>query len=149
MKIAHSTRGQTLLELIVAIAVVALVVTGLIVAVTASLHYGQNSKLSSQALKYAQEGIELTREKRDTSPWDTFLALGAVNSNAWCVDKNRVWTGTESTCAVNIDNVFTRTVTLTWNDPIMHVESLVEWTSGNQTNQKQSILLETFLTEWR
>lgn len=60
-----SERGQTLLELIVVIAVVVMVVGALVFATIASLRNAQFAKNQAQATKLAQEGIERVRSIRD------------------------------------------------------------------------------------
>jgi len=124
----HYSRGQTLLELVIAIGVVAVIITGLVVAATSSLRFGQESRLRSSAVKYAQEAIELARQMRDTQSWDTFMS----------------YTGSGS--QIEMRGPFTRTVTFTWNDPIMTVQSNVSWAVGAS---QQTTQLQTYLTQWR
>ena len=61
----QSQSGQTLIELIVVIAVSVIVVGALVFAIIASLRNAQFSKNQSQATKLAQEGIEKVRSIRD------------------------------------------------------------------------------------
>lgn len=138
----HFLSGQTLLELIVTIGVVAIIVTGLVVAVTSSLRFGQSSRLRSQSVQYAQEGIELVRKIRDTQPWDTLMTYAG---KSWCLDSSGTWTADTGSCPL-IDGAFTRRVSLTWNDPLMNVVSSVQWTEGSS---QQSMELQTYLTQWR
>lgn len=58
-------RGQTLIELVVVISVIALVVGSLVFATIASLRNAQFSKNQAQATKLAQEGLEKVRSSRD------------------------------------------------------------------------------------
>lgn len=140
-----STRGQTLVEVIVAIGVVVLLVTGLIVGTSVTLKASQYGKTRSLAVKYAQEAVELARNIRDNG-WSTFLAYGGVVPVSWCLNKSGVWTAMSGSCPLNIDNFYTRTVTFTWNDPRMKVDVQVSWTDGVKT---YTTPLSTYVTQWR
>jgi len=72
-------QGQSLVEMIVVIGVVVLLTTGIVVGTTTSLSRSETSETRSQALSYAQEGIELARGLRDAG-WNTFTALGNPQS---------------------------------------------------------------------
>ncbi len=61
----YSERGQTLLEMVVVIAVALLVISALTFATIASLRNSQFAKNQSQATKLAQGGIEKVRALRD------------------------------------------------------------------------------------
>lgn len=58
-------RGQSLLELVVVISIIAMVVGSLVFATIASLRNAQFSKNQSLATKLAQEGLEKVRSLRD------------------------------------------------------------------------------------
>ncbi len=60
-----SVKGQTLLELVVVIAVIVVVISALTFATISSLRNAQFSKNQAQATKLAQEGLELMRTGRD------------------------------------------------------------------------------------
>ena len=79
------SRGQTLLELVVSVGVVAFVVLGLVAAVTSSLRFGQSSRSRSSAVKFAQEGMERTRGLRDGKPWNEFLTYADTSAKVWCI----------------------------------------------------------------
>jgi type II secretory pathway pseudopilin PulG len=61
----NSQKGQSLLELIVVIAVAVIVIGALVFATFSSLRNSQFAKNQSQATKLAQEGIEQVRTFRD------------------------------------------------------------------------------------
>jgi len=145
MKNREKSRGQTLLELIISIGVVVFVMLGLVVAVTSSLRFSQASRNRSRAVKYAQEAIEITRQLRDANLWDTFLGYSGMTSKVWCLSKERVWTIEDGNCAP-LDGIFSRNVTLTWDDPIVRVQADVSWQDGNRVLHSQ---LDTYLTQWK
>lgn len=60
-----SEKGQTLLELVVVIAVIVIVVGALVFATVASLRNASFAKNQTQATKLAQEGLEKIRSLRD------------------------------------------------------------------------------------
>ncbi|MBP9814662.1 prepilin-type N-terminal cleavage/methylation domain-containing protein [Candidatus Woesebacteria bacterium] len=140
-----SQRGQTLLELIISIGVVVFVMLGLVVAVTSSLRFSQASRNRSRAVKYAQEAIEITRQLRDANLWDTFLGYTNMTSKVWCLSKERVWTVEDGNCTP-LDGVYTRNVTLTWDDPRVIVNVDVSWQDGSRVLHSR---LDTYLTQWK
>jgi Tfp pilus assembly protein PilV len=142
------SRGQTLLELVIAMGVVAVIVTGLVVASTASLRYSQDSRLRSGGVKYAQEAIEVVRQIRDTQPWTTFEAYSTGTSKTWCLSSAGVFSdqGGGECPLISVGSPFTRSVTFTWNDPIMEVTSEVRWQVGSTQASTQ---LKTYFTQWK
>lgn len=145
--ISTLSRGQTLLELVVAIGVVAIVITALVAAVTASLRYSQSTRLRSRGVKYAQEGLELSRKLRDTNTWSTFDSY-ANGSGSWCLDENGAWVvdTASGNCPVSVGNNFWRRVHFVRNDPIMEVTVSVSW---GERNTPSSIELKTHFTQWK
>ena len=141
----ESQRGQTLLELIISIGVVVFVMLGLVVAVTSSLRFSQANRNRSRAVKYAQEAIEITRQLRDANLWDTFLGYTNMTSKVWCLSKERVWTVEDGNCTP-LDGVYTRNVTLTWDDPRVIVNVDVSWQDGSRVLHSR---LDTYLTQWK
>ncbi len=140
----QSKKGQSLIEVVVAVGVVVLLVTGLIVGSTASMKGSEFSVAKSRALKYSQEGIELSRSLRDGS-WATF----AARSGLYCLAKDGIWpASSSSSCPINIDGTFTRGVTFAWDglNNRMRVTSTVTWIDGNGTHNSQ---LETYFTQWK
>lgn len=137
--------GQTLAEVVVAIGVVVLLITGLIVGTSVTLKASQYSKARSQAVQYAQEAVELGRNLRD-SGWTSFAAYGGVTPVSWCLDKAGTWQLMSGACVANIDNFYTRQVTFTWNDPRMQMDVVVSWTDGNKT---YTTPISTYFTQWK
>lgn len=60
-----SQSGQTLMEIVVVVAISAIVIGALVIATIASLRNAQFSKNQAQATKLAQEGMERVRAGRD------------------------------------------------------------------------------------
>lgn len=139
--------GQTLLELVIAIGVVAIVMTALVAAVTASLRYSQATRLRSRGVKYAQEGLELTRKLRDINIWDTFQAY-SNGTGRWCLDELGVWTIDDASgiCPISTGSNYWRRVNFVWNDPRMEVTVTVSW--GERTTPS-TVELKTYFTQWK
>lgn len=142
----HRSNGQTLLELVISIGVVVFVMLGLVTAVILSLHTGQSSRNRSSGVKYAQEGVELVRQYRDGHTWDTFMNYVGIGGATWCLNKSGVWSAVGGNACDVIDGIYTRLVTLTWNDPLVHVAIDVSWQDGAQIVHSQ---LDTYLTKWK
>lgn len=166
------TSGQLLVEISVALAVVLLLVTGLVVATTATMRNARLAKSRSAAVKYAQEGMEVTRLMRNKN-WDTFRTYSDACTNQpdscqWCLDKSGNWStynDPTNICADNIDNYYGRHVFFDWcdsNSPqtspdwdwctnapqknFMRVEVIVDWQDG--TNAYVSNVQSDF-TQWQ
>ncbi|OGG23681.1 hypothetical protein A3A79_00535 [Candidatus Gottesmanbacteria bacterium RIFCSPLOWO2_01_FULL_43_11b] len=135
-------KGQTLAEIVVALGIVLLLVTGLIGGGTTAIRTSDQSRLRSLAVSYNQEAIELTRKLRDEN-WTEFHDMTGL----WCLDKDGVWTQAITACPINIDNTFTRAVTFSWNETNLRMDivSVVSWQDGGATHQST---LTTFFTEW-
>lgn len=143
----RSQSGQSLVEAVVAIGIVVLLVAGLVSGTTSSLRASQHSTLQSQALHFAQEGIELTRSLRDKG-WIPFTAYGltAPLQKIWCLDANGVWSDGTGGCLPNVNATFTRSVTFSWNNPRMDVIVDVTW---NQGDADHKVELVTAFTQWK
>jgi len=76
--------GQTLIEIILALSVVVLIITGITFAVTSSIKNATFSKNQNLATQYAQQGMEIVRAIRDRS-WTAFFSLADVN---YCLSKD-------------------------------------------------------------
>lgn len=138
-----SSPGQSLIEIIISVGIVVLLVTGLVSGATFAQRMSQLGTLRSRAIKYAQEGIELTRQLRDAG-WDPFVNYAQSGGN-WCLAEDETW-NQASSCTVNIGGIFTRSVLFTWLDPRMNVVVTVKWNDGSITRKSE---LRTFFTQWK
>lgn len=138
--------GQTLAEIVVVIAIVLLLVTGLVVGATASLKAAQYGRLKSGAVNYTQDAVEVTRSLRDAS-WSNLLSFSAANGGVWCLDAGENWTqASGGNCPVSLNNLYARRVTFTWSDPTMQIDVLVTWSDGAHT---YTTTLRTYYTNWQ
>lgn len=73
--------GQSLMELVVVVAVAVIVISALVFATIGSLRNATFAKNQAQATKLAQEGLERVRTGRDRN--QCINGLDAVNVNSW------------------------------------------------------------------
>lgn len=121
-------KGQSLIEILAALAVVIIVILALVAVTTVSIRNATFAKNQSLATKYAQELIEEARELRNSDK-DAFFA------NPASCDKTDV-----SISPFTIERVCTKEGT-----DKMRVEATVSWTDAKGEHQSQ---LTTFLTKW-
>lgn len=139
-----NVRGQSLVEIVVSVGVVALLITGVVVATTISLKNSQSATLRSLAVQFAQEGLESTRLLRNAA-WEEFQGYAGL----WCLDKNNAWTpAVAGSCPANIDGTFTRGVTFVWNplEERMEITISVSWDDGGVP---RDTTIETYMTDWQ
>jgi len=142
-------KGQSLVEMIVIIGMVVLLATGIVAGTTMSLSRSKTAQTRSEALAFAQAGIELTRTKRDQG-WDAFVIFGSP-AGTYCVGSDGIFGQRQTSCTVaNINNIYTRSIALTLQTvnevEVMNVVSLVSWGDQSLSNQ---VHLATYLTQWR
>jgi len=80
-------RGASLLEVIIATGIVALVMTSTVALMPVSLKTTSLSRNKSNGTKYTQEGIEYFRTQRNILGWETFLEIlqSGGNSSTFCM----------------------------------------------------------------
>jgi len=76
-------KGQSLFEVVLAIAVVTLITVGIIILATNSIRNSTYSKNKTLASKYAQEGVEWLRDQRAVDPNNFFLKAAAPS---YCIN---------------------------------------------------------------
>jgi len=136
-------RGQTVIEAIVVVGVVILLVTGLIAGTVVSLKNVRNARTRSQAVKYAQEAVEVIRSERNSN-WTDFFS---IYNGYYCLGSDAVFVATISGCPNNIvtsDSVFSRTVSFVPSGDIMRVAVSVSYPDAIK-----SIDITTYLTKWK
>lgn len=77
------SKGQSLFEVVGALAVISILIVGLISVTTTSIKNTTFSKNNEIANAYAQELTEWLRSQRDTN-WVNFKANAAANSGSYC-----------------------------------------------------------------
>jgi type II secretory pathway pseudopilin PulG len=131
--------GQLLVDVIVAIALFAIVGSTVLLLLTSQLSSVTSSKNDERALLMAEEGIEAARTIRDAD-WDSFSpgTYGlSFEDGAW------VFSGASDT-----EGGFTRAVTVTdLSEHERQVDVEVRW--GGSSGQERSLALASLLSDWR
>lgn len=135
----RSKSGQTLFEIVVALAVIVLVVTGLVVVITTSLRNANFAKNQAEATRLAQDATEWIRAQRDAD-WDAFLRntrLDTISEIAWCLPSFS-WAQTTNianpSCSL-ISGTFQRWAELRRIESnVVQVSSRVSWVEGKLTH---------------
>jgi len=80
-------RGTSLLEIIIATGIVALVMTSTVAMMSVSLKTTNLAKNKSTGTKYTQEAIEYFRTQRTILGWETFISIlqSGSNVNTFCM----------------------------------------------------------------
>jgi Tfp pilus assembly protein PilV len=127
MKILKSNKGQSIIEVVVALSLVVLVVLGLVKVSVTSINNTAFARDQRAATKYAQEGVENARQ---------------------CKEENEVafWNESCPELAVPTDTKFTRQITYTQiEEGKMQLDVVVSWTDGKGQHESN---LTTYLTKW-
>jgi Tfp pilus assembly protein PilV len=131
--------GQTLIEVLTALAVVLLVIVALIRATTTSMKSSDFSKSQVLATRYGQEAIEWIRAERDKS-WSnlsTHLSTYCLTSLSWST----------GTCPYSLGGKFKREATLRdVGGNRIEVKVIVSWQDSSGEHKSE---LTTYLTNWR
>lgn len=151
MRVLRGQSGATLVETLVAIALVSVVLTAVVGMVVSAVATSTLSKSRTTATRLAEEGIEVARKTRDRTDWDSFYNA-YVNSNSWKVDlvAGDIILNTSGSSLPTAP--FTRTVTFSnASVPVggrdrVQVISTVTW---NDKGKIQEVKLVSFLTKWR
>jgi len=138
-------KGQGLFEVVLALAVAALIMVAIVALATVSIRNASFSRNQSLATRYAQEAVEWLRGERDKD-WDAFNAYAA--SGTWCLKElafNDL--GACSQSEVIAGTNFRREATLTIIDSAnIDTEVKVYWEDAQGIHEVKTI---TTFTDWR
>ncbi len=124
----NNESGQSLVEVIAALTVVAIIVFVLVKASTTSIRNATFARNWTLATKYAQELIEEARKLRDNQPEKFFSDINFCNKN----ESVGIFTSTRI-CSLSSSNTMNVVVLVSWEDSLGVHESK----------------LETILTSWK
>jgi len=125
-------RGQSLIEVLIALAASVAVVSAIVVTVITSLSNAEFTKNQNLATQYSREGIEIVRQTAKNS-WSTFINYKSVN---YCLDKSNILISRSGlNCGKNISNFFDRQIIINQNSPTdcansIKISSLVLWSDS-------------------
>lgn len=148
-------KGQSLFELIFAMAVVIMIIVGVVSLAGRSVRNESFSQNQSLASEYAQQAVEWIRGYRDTD-WDVFKSRSAPGAgNEWCINSLPplplgAWSATPGACAGNIANTILQRTIILADDAVepatvVHVTVIVSWTDTQGFHEVRSV---TRLTNW-
>ena len=154
--------GQSLFELVVAVAVSALIISALVSLATLSIGNSIFSKNKALAANYAQEATEWLRGQRDNNA-DTFFAAAVANTNnqgyGYCLTSLTSLVSlklvpniaTSANCSPLTENsTFTRYVILTSSNQsgktVVEADVVVSWSDARGFHE---ITSATNFTDWR
>ena len=154
-------QGQSLFELVVAIAISALIIIALVSLATLSIRNSTYSKNKALAANYAQEATEWLRGQRDNNT-DVFFKDALNNTNTsgsgYCLSNSPISFGslvigisTPGYCAKLSENtIFTRYVILTTTTQsgktVVEADVVVSWSDAQGFHE---ITSATNFTDWR
>lgn len=147
IKILNS-KGQTLIEVLVALGVgvaVLLAVTNAVLSSLTGSDFGRNQSLATQ---YAQQGMEVVRNIRNsgwTIFYNTYTTAPVGASKFYCLDENIVFT-ISGNCPQNIAAFFTRRLELIRIDAD-RVRIIVKTSFTDSKGEHKSELISIF-TNW-
>jgi len=149
-ELAVNNSGQSLVEVIAAIGIVLLILTGIITATTYSVRNARFAKTQSQATKLANELNEWIRSKRDELGWDTFKDEKAADpGSTYCFNDSTIsssWPSLGPCLNYSLNNIFKREAILERvSDEHVTVKINVYWQSESGEHKSS---LETYLTNW-
>lgn len=130
--ILKDKNGQSLVEVVVALAVALLVILALVRVTIVSMRNASFAKNQALATQYAQEAMENTRSLRDTD-WDTFWNLKDTTDGPTQIS------GTIFLKQIKYEDISGGT------DDRMKVTVTVSWTEAGGTHQSE---LTSYLTKW-
>lgn len=126
-------KGQSLLEVVAALAAALLVILGLVRVTISSMRNSQFAKNQALATQYAQEAMEQTRSFRDQNSWEDFWDEKVGKEEG----------------PITIDILFSRTVTIENAETNpgeadrARVTVTVSWEEGEHQSE-----LVSYLTKW-
>jgi Tfp pilus assembly protein PilV len=141
-------KGQSLFEVILALALSTLIIVALVSLVSNSISNASYSKNKTRATRYTQEATEWLRGQRDAD-WDAFYANVGVCDPVYVQCLDTIAWGDCNICgdAELIGNIFKREVFFTNIAPdSVTVEVKTYWTDAQGTHEVRN---STFLTDWR
>jgi|SRR5579885_2848272 len=121
-----SHKGQTLVEMLIALGILVMLLSSAVALVSSTLHNAQAVTSETQATKYAQEGMEIVHQIRDTN----YVGFRKY-SGTYCLGQNQTTLGSAvvSCTSANVGN-FIRSVQIQQNgcgNTIAKISVIVAW----------------------
>jgi type II secretory pathway pseudopilin PulG len=144
--------GQTIVEVAVALAVVALLGGALVSIGIASVRSSSDAKMKAEATRMAEEAIEVARHTRDAKTTSTVQELLSIASSTGCARVSADFDLVEWSCddPEVINGIFTRAITVADDSPEgqsdrVKITVTVTWGQGRPTERVE---MTTYLSKW-
>lgn len=140
-------KGQSLFEVIFAIAIAAIILVGIVALAATSVRNSSFARNQSLATRYVQEASEWLRAERDAD-WTAFSAKSsAVSGTDWCLS-SLSWPGSSGNCGPPITGtIFAReTKLIEETTEIVRAEINVVWNDAQGVHTTRSVAR---FTDWR
>ncbi|PIY78952.1 MAG: hypothetical protein COY81_05220 [Candidatus Pacebacteria bacterium CG_4_10_14_0_8_um_filter_43_12] len=131
--------GSTLIEVLVAIVVVGLVVTGVMLSISFSIKNSAEAQYRETASQLAQDGMEIIKLRREVDPWSSFSGR---STGDYCLSSetnpalgSAVADGSNCSAVTKLNKPFTRYVEIASTPTIVTAAVVVEWSSDSNTAQ--------------
>lgn len=144
-------RGQSLFEVVLALAVVSLVLIVLVAMASVSIRNASFARNKTLANRHTQKAIEWLRSERDAG-WSAFYGRSLLSGQVWCINADPpAWPGQVfGLCSSDDtigDSIFTRKVTLlTIDTDTIQAEVDTFWIDGGGEHHAKS---STVFTNWK
>ncbi|MBI3981046.1 prepilin-type N-terminal cleavage/methylation domain-containing protein [Candidatus Microgenomates bacterium] len=148
MKVQPARKGQSLIEVLIALGIGVLVIVALVQSLVTSIKNSQFAKNQNLATRYSQDAVENIRSERDKLGWTAMFTT--YNNKTYCIGTgdSSTWTLKQPSCAVNVGVIFTREADFSDPDGASEkllVEVTTSWTDSSGTHSSKQ---NTFLTKW-
>lgn len=143
----HLKKGQSLVEVIFAVSIAALILIGIVTVVASGVRNTSFSRNKALATRYVQEASEYLREQRD-SDWDTFIPYASPSATYCLSSLSSGLTAGECSSGDEVsDTPFSREVVLSASSSaVVHVVISVEWSDAQGLHEVRSVAR---YTDWR
>lgn len=132
--------GQTIIEVLIATAVVALVMTSVVAGLALSVRNTSQTRFRSLAAKLSQDVVEVFRRERDRNGWETFYeSVAALGDGRFCIntlpnnlaDFSNLDAGECETSFALVGTDFTREIVISTAAEEIRVVVEVAWQDGD------------------
>ncbi len=146
MKLKKNSQGQSLVEVLIAIAIVTVVLITLVAAVVIALAGARFAKEKVKSNFLVQEGLEWVRSQRSALGWEDFLTRASPTGARYCLASlNFDWIGSCPESQI-IDTLYTRELVLTVvSSTQVKIDVAVSWKAGGKDFLSTTA---TTLAEW-
>ena len=126
MKELNNNFGQSLIEIVAAIAVISIGILAIVKVTTKSISNTTFARNRALATKYAQDTVEKIREYRDRNNWETFKADCNDETKLGLTVVPTPFTREPIACSGSDDNSRNIVVIISWSDAAGNHESRIQ-----------------------